>query len=126
MIIDPRKIVINRRDLRSRSDGLLSAGLLLAFWGLMLYLAHPLAAATGWPAAADSGAGDQPAFLPGLLVRYLPATAGLSLSLFGWAWYNRLRFGGARDQRRLDQPALTLGEISSNCPFGVREVGLIR
>ena len=122
MIIDPRKIIINRRDMQSRSDGLTSACLLLAFWGLMLHLARPLAAFTGWSAAV----GDQPAFLPGLLVRYLPLMAGLSLSLVVWAGYNRLRFGGARDHRRAEPPALTLREISSAAPFGEKEVRSIR
>ena len=122
MIIDPHKIIINRRDLRGRRDGLTSACLLLAFWGLMLYLARPLAAFAGWPAAEV----DQPAFLPALLARCLPLVAGLSLSLIGWAWYNRLRFGGLRDQRRGESPGLTLREIAANAPFGRGEVRVIR
>lgn len=131
MIIDPRKIIIKRRDLRSRGDVLLSVSLPLAFGVALFYLARPLAVLIGWSTAAAvlnsaAGAGNRPELMPDFLGSYFPVIIGLCFSLFCWALYNRLRFGGSRDQRRASPPSVGVDEIASACPFGVGEVRRIR
>ncbi|MDR2945926.1 MAG: PgaD family protein [Candidatus Adiutrix sp.] len=94
----------------------MSFSLPLIFFGGLVYLAQPLAA----------GAWEHPEQFFVLAGEYLPYIFGGGFSLFAWAQYNRLRFGGGRDKRGGAAPPLSLEEIAAASPFRIDELCRLR
>jgi poly-beta-1,6-N-acetyl-D-glucosamine biosynthesis protein PgaD len=131
MIIKPQDLIINRPEKLTAGSRALSWVLFLMFWAGLLYLMRPLLIIAGWALAYmvfDSvtapGAGLNT--LKMMLADYVPMIAGLCASLIGWAFYNRLRFRGARDKRRVPPPPLTLEEIASTTRLGADKLREMR
>ena len=130
MIIEPKKIIINKRQYQTNKHRALSLALFLMFWGGLLYLMRPLIAIVGWGLAyyifdTVSTDAEGAEVVRTIITDYLPWIVFLSLSLMSWSLYNWLRFRGFRDKRRVPQSPLTIDEIAktTNLNSGaVREI----
>jgi biofilm PGA synthesis protein PgaD len=109
-----RPLIIERPDLQSPSQRVVSTALTLFFWAIWVYLWLPLIGLLGWVFGVDRfytemirlegyrGVIDLVAFF-GLVV------TGIVGVLFAWALYNLARFRG-RERRRAAAP-LTLADF---------------
>lgn len=117
MIIDPKKIIITRNEKGVNLRKVGAAINFLFFWGFSIYLVRTVITMIGWvisyfvfgKAIADTGLKN---ILVTCVTMYLPLILLASLALWTWAAYNRYRYGGNRDKRRVQPPALTPEEVS--------------
>lgn len=118
MVIDAAELIITRNEHGFNLRKLVSLANFLFFWGVVIYMARSLVTLIGWfvayyvfdTVATDMGIGD---IITIILTFYLPVIGVASLLLYGWASYNRYRFSGMRDKRRVPPPILTMEEVSS-------------
>ena len=87
----PRPLIIERPDLQSRSQRLISTTLTAFFWALWLYLWLPVVALVGW---------------------YAVCIVALAGSLIVWALYNIFRFRGR--ERRKARPLVRVGQVAEH------------
>ncbi len=130
MIIDPKKIIIVRPDRKTLPQRASAVLFFLMFWGALLYLLRPLLLVVGWwlgyrlfESVIDDVVLDE--LLETVFLGFLPPILFLSGLLGGWAFYNRMRFRGYRDKRRVPPPPLTVEDIStaySLTPEQIREI----
>jgi biofilm PGA synthesis protein PgaD len=103
-----RPLIIERPDLQSRRQRVVSTGMTVVFWGLWMYLWLPLVALVGWAFGIERFY-DEMIRLDGLgrvlelLGWYALVVAVLAGSLILWATYNYLRFRGV-DRRKAPRP----------------------
>ncbi len=131
MIIKPEDIIINRRENQTTGHRALSLILFLMFWAGLLYMLRPVLIILGWALAYfvfDSVASHVEGMdiVRAAFTEYLPMIVGLSLALVSWALYNRMRFSGSRDKRRVPPSPLTLEEISSATRLGLAKIQEMR
>lgn len=114
-IDSPRPLIIERPDLQSRPQRLVSTTLTAVFWAVWLYLWLPAVALLGWWLGI-SRFYEEMVRLQGyqavveLLGWYAICVAVLAGSLIAWAVYNLLRFRGP--DRRKAGPALRVGQVA--------------
>ena len=110
-----RPLIIERPDLQSRPQRMVSAALTAVFWALWLYLWLPVVALLGW-AFGFSRFYDEMVRREGykplaeLLGWYGLAIGLLAGSLVCWAVYNLLRFRGR--ERRQMRPLVRVAQIA--------------
>ena len=131
MIIEPKKIIINKRKLQTPKHKALSLALFLMFWGGLFYLMRPLITIVGWGLAyyvfdTVSHGVEGADVVHTIITDYLPWILFLSFSLVSWAFYNWLRFRGFRDKRRVAAAPLTVEEIAQATPLAAGSVKEIR
>jgi len=103
-----RPLIIERPDLQSRHQRVVSTGMTVVFWGLWVYLWLPLVALLGWAFGIERFY-DEMIRLEGLgrvlelLGWYALVITVLAGSLVLWATYNYLRFRGV-DRRKAPHP----------------------
>ena len=94
-----RPLIIERPDLQSPAQRLVSGLLTVLFWGLWIYVWLPVAGVLGWWFGVST-AYEQMVELDGWrAVVELAAWYGLAIAVFAgsliaWALYNRIRFRG--------------------------------
>ena len=116
--LDPAKLILTKPEKGINLRKVASAFNFLLFWSLAAYVLRYVAEIFGWLAfyvlfnriVGDLKLRDIVSVVMGL---YAPIIAGASLALWGWAAYNRFRFGGAKDKRRAPIGGLTLQQVSS-------------
>lgn len=113
--VAPRPLIIERPDLQSPPQRLVSAALTTAFWALWAYLWLPVFALLGWAFGATR-------FYDEMIVRdgdravleligwYGLFVAALAGSLVCWALYNYLRFHGR--ERRAAAPVVRVAQVA--------------
>jgi len=112
-----RPLIIERPDLQSRPQRMVSAALTAVFWALWLYLWLPVVALLGW-AFGFSRFYDEMVRREGykplaeLLGWYGLAIGLLAGSLVCWAIYNLLRFRGR--ERRTARPLVRVAQIAED------------
>lgn len=117
MIIDPKKIIITRNEKGVNLRKIGAAVNFLFFWGFSIYLVRTVVSMVGWVISyfffgkviADMGLRN--IVITGVTM-YVPLILLASLGLWTWAAYNRYRYGGSKDKRRVQPPALTMEEVS--------------
>lgn len=113
----PRPLIIERPDLQSRSQRLISTTLTAFFWALWLYLWLPVVALVGWWLGATRFY-DEMVRLEGykplveLLGWYAVCIVALAGSLIVWALYNIFRFRGR--ERRKARPLVRVGQVAEH------------
>lgn len=129
MVIDHKKIILSRtgKGLSLRKiAGFLNVAF---FWGVMLYLTRSLVM-TVWSAVnallfgADAGLVD--VNVARVFFLYLAFIVVATSTLWSWAAYNRRRYGGTRDKRRVHPDALTLAQIGDYTGFPVAKLRQMR
>jgi biofilm PGA synthesis protein PgaD len=111
----PRPLIIERPDLQSRPQRMVSAALTTVFWALWLYLWMPVVALLGW-AFGFSRFYDEMVRREGykplaeLLGWYGLSIGLLAGSLVCWALYNLLRFRGR--ERRTARPLVRVAQVA--------------
>jgi len=134
MIINPEKIIINKRELQTGGHRALSLVLFLIFWAGLLYLMRPLVVLLGWALAwfvfdSTLQGTDSLGAVSSVIERYLPIVLALSFTFVSWSVYNRIRFSGKRDKRRSrgeTANALSLKEISEAASLRPLDVSQMR
>jgi len=113
----PRPLIIERPDLQSRSQRLISTTLTAFFWALWIYLWLPAVALLGWWLGATRFyeemvrlEGYKP--LVELLGWYALCIAALAGSLICWAVYNLVRFRGR--ERRKARPLVRVAQVAEH------------
>ena len=111
-----RPLIIERPDLQSPPQRVVSTGLTLFFWALWAYLWLPVLALLGWVFGATRfyeemvvNHGDQT--LLEVLGGYAIAITLLAGSLVCWALYNYFRFRG--NERRAARPRVSAAQVAA-------------
>ncbi len=115
MITDAKKLIIQRPGAQTAEGKIIAWLLSLGFWWRLAHLIRLFLAAVGWGGAwglsfAIAGHMRTGAVLHSAMIIYIPEILGLVLMLWGWAFYNWLRFHGKRNKRREPLPPLSLEE----------------
>lgn len=131
MPLKPQQLIINRQDKQTIRHRALSTALLVTFWSGMLYLMRPVVVFIGWLFSSFLFGSAIPFLNLDVLVRtvfleYLPLIAILSTALITWAQYNRLRFRGVRDKRRVPLAPLALEHIASATKLKLEQLEAMR
>lgn len=113
MIIDPKLLIIRKPEKGIGLRKAASAASAVFFWGMFMYL---LLAVCGWIASLfilESVLGEFQSIVS--LERnsemFLQLIAAICLAIWAWAAYNRYRFSGDRDRRRVFTPPLSTDAI---------------
>lgn len=111
-----RPLIIERPDLQSPPQRVVSTGLTLFFWALWAYLWLPVLALLGWAFGVTRfyeemvvNQGDQA--LLDVLGWYAVGIALLAGSLVCWALYNYFRFRG--NERRSARPRVGVAQVAA-------------
>ena len=116
MVIDADKIILTRPEKGINLRKVASLVNVLFFWGVTVYLMRSLFTLFGWlimyfifgHAFSDDG-------LEGMIRTithfYLPLIIVAAIALWMWAGYNRIRYGGFKDKRRVHPAPLSMEEM---------------
>lgn len=119
MNINPKNLIIYRPEKQTKQQRALAMVLMVAFWGIFLYLLRPILVVLGWAVAyyifktttIDMKAQE---IFRMIFVVYLPLVLILSAVLWGWAAYNRLRFSGSRDKRKRPHEPINFDDVAAS------------
>lgn len=111
----PRPLIIERPDLQSPPQRVVSAGLTVFFWALWAYLWLPVFALLGWAFGVSRFYDEMFARSGGQAVLELIGWYGLVIavlagSLVGWALYNIARFRGG--DRRTAAATVAVAQVA--------------
>lgn len=131
MLIDKDKIILTRPEKGINLRKIASLVNILFFWAMTLYLMRSLLIIFGWLFVYVS---FRDAFVPTVIEGatitnikiYLPMIALAAASLWGWATYNRLRYGGVHDKRHIQPPPLALEDVSAYTRLSVDKIAEMR
>lgn len=122
----PTSLIIDRPDLQSWQQRLMSRTLTLVFWGLWFYLWLPVVTLAGWWLGIERFRFHMIA-LEGyvgfidIVEIYLLIILALSAALIGWAKYNHIRFRGV--ERRRERAAVSIEAIAKQAGTSAHAVG---
>lgn len=117
MLINKNSIILRRPEKGFSLRKLFSLVNVLFFWAITVYFMRSLFSAFGWTiiylifgrVLNDAGFYE---VVRSIFMYYIPLILFASLILWAWAGYNRVRYGGSRDKRRVHPPYLTIEQIS--------------
>ena len=127
MHIDAKNLIITKPENGVSLRKAVSLLNFLFFWGFAIYLMRWFIYITGWivayyvfgAAISDMGLSE---IMNAVFTLYIPLILVASLILMGWATYNRRRYGGANDKRRVPPPPLSVEQVSEYVRFPVEKV----
>lgn len=114
---DKKSLIIDRPDLQSWQQRLMSRTLTLAFWGLWFYLWLPVVTLAGWWLGIERfrfhmiELEGYVGFLE-IVELYLLVILLMSAALIGWAKYNHIRFRGV--ERRRERPPVSTAAMAAH------------
>ncbi len=118
MVIDKEKIILKIPERGLNLRKIVSLVNVLFFWAITLYLMRSLLLLFGWAIILlVFGDAFSPSGIEGMVQTlthfYFPIIAFAAVSLWSWAAYNRYRYGGSHDKRRVHPQPLELTDVSA-------------
>lgn len=116
MLIDSNAIILKKAEKGFNLRKVASLVNVVFFWGIAMYLMRSLLALFGWlimylvfgTAFADDGFEGM---VRTITFFYFPLILLAAAAMWGWAVYNRYRYGGKRDKRRVQPDPLALDQV---------------